>query len=343
MQAARLTGIRKMEIIDAPMPLLGEDEVLVRVRSVGICASDVHYYKYGAIGDQKCVYPHSLGHECSGEVVQAPEGSLFKKGDRVAVDPSRYCFSCEHCAEGKYNRCPNNRFMGGPHQAGAFQEYLSLHKSQLAKIPDGMSFDEGALLEPMGVGYHAVVLSAIKPGESIAVFGAGAIGLCTLAIAKARGAGEIFLFDRVQHRLDFAAKHYSPDHCVNVAAGDHLAYIKEKTNGRFVDIVYEACGSAQTFGWAFEAGRIGGKVMLIGIPQEEFVGFNPHSLRRRETLVQNVRRSNMALLPCIKLVERKTIKIAPLATHHFPLHRVSEAMRIAETYEDGGVRVMVTP
>ena len=342
MQAARLTGIRKMELIDAPMPQTGMDEVLVRVKSAGICASDVHYFKHGGIGDQKCVYPHSLGHECSGEVAQAPKDSLFAKGDRVAVEPSRYCFACEHCAEGNYNRCPNNRFMGGPNQAGAFQEYLGLHESQLVKIPDGMSFDEAALLEPMGVGYHAVVQSALKPGDSVAVFGAGAIGLCTLAIAKACGAGETFLFDRVQHRLDFAEKHYAPDHRINVSSIDPLACIKEKTNGRFVDIVYEAAGSVQTFGWAFEAGRIGGKVMLIGIPREEFVGFNPHSLRRRETLVQNVRRSNRALHPCIKLVERGTVNILPLATHHFPLRRVAEAMRIAETYEDGAMRVMVT-
>jgi L-iditol 2-dehydrogenase len=212
----------------------------------------------------------------------------------------------------------------------------------LVKIPDSMSFDEATLLEPMGVGYHAVVLSAIKSGESVAVFGAGAIGLCTLACAKARGAGETFLFDRVQHRLDFAKKHYTPDHCINISSIEPLAYIKEKTRARFVDIAYEAAGSVETFGWAFETARIGGKVLLIGIPPEDFVGFNPHSLRRREILVQNVRRSNMALHPCIDLVKRKIIDIAPLATHHFPLSQIQEAMRVAETYKKGAMRVMVT-
>lgn len=342
MQAARLTGIRNLELIDAPEPRPGDGEALVAMKSAGICASDVHYYKHGGIGDQRCVFPHSLGHECSGEIVRAPKGSSFIKGDRVAVEPSRYCFACEHCVEGNYNRCPNNKFLGGPNQAGAFQELLALHESQLVKIPDSMSYDEAALLEPMGVGYHAVVLSALKPGDSVAVFGAGAIGLCTLALARACGAGETFLFDRVQHRLDFAGKHFAPDHIINVLSIDPLAYLREKTNGRFVDIVYEAAGSAQTFGWVFEAGRIGGKVMLIGIPPEEFVGFNPHSLRRREMLVHNVRRSNRALHPCIRLVERKAITIAPLATHHFPLRRIDEAMSIAETYGDGAMRVMVT-
>ena len=341
MQAARLTGIRKLELIDAPVPRPGSGELLVAVKSVGICASDVHYYKHGGIGDQRCVYPHSLGHECSGEVVQARKGSSFKKGDRVAVEPSRYCFACEHCAHGNYNRCPNNKFLGGPNQAGAFQEYLAVHESQLVKIPDDMSYDDAALLEPMGVGYHAAVLSAIRPGDSVAVFGAGAIGLCTLAIAKACGAGETFLFDRVQHRLDFASKHYAPDHAVNVSSVDPLVYIKEKTSGRFVDIAYEAAGSVQTFGWAFEASRIGGKVMLIGITPEEFVGFNPHSLRRREIMVQNVRRSNMALHPCINLIERNMVSVTQLATHRFALRDIAEAMTMAETYGNGSVRVMV--
>ncbi|MBN1307398.1 MAG: alcohol dehydrogenase catalytic domain-containing protein [Chitinispirillaceae bacterium] len=342
MLAARLTAVRKLELVDAPIPQPGDGEVLVAVKVTGICASDVHYYAHGGIGGQHCVYPQSLGHECSGEVVQAPEGSSFTQGDRVAVEPGRYCGKCEHCIEGRYNRCPNVRFLGGPGQAGAFQEYLALHESQLVKIPDGMRFDEAALLEPLGVGYHAVTLSALKPGDGVAVFGAGAIGLCTLALAKACGAGETFLFDRVQHRLDFAEKHVAPDHLINVSSINPLGYIKEKTGGRLVDIVYEAAGSAQTFGWAFEASRIGGKVMLIGIPPEDFVGFNPHTLRRREILVINVRRSNRALHPCISLIERKTVTIAPMATHHFPLRQIAGAMRVAETYEDGAVRVMVS-
>ena len=341
MQAALLTALQKIEYTEIPVPVAGDGEVLVAVKSVGICASDVHYFRHGGIGDQRCSYPHSLGHECSGDVVQAPHGSQFKKGDRVAIEPALYCFRCEHCLEGRYNRCPHVRFLGGPQQAGAFQEYLALHESQLAKIPDSMSYHEAALLEPMGVGYHAVVLSSLKPGNSVAVFGAGAIGLCTLALAKACGAGETFLFDRVQHRLDFSRKQYAPDHSVNVSSIDPLDYIKKVTGGRMVDIVYEAAGSAQTFGWAFEAARIGGKVLLIGIPPEEFTGFNPHSLRRRELLVQNVRRSNRALHPCISLVERKTVAIAPLATHHFPLHRTADALRLAESYEDGALRVMV--
>ena len=341
MQAARLTAIRKLELIDIPVPKPDDGEVLVAVKSTGICASDVHYYAHGGIADQRCVYPHSLGHECSGEVVQTTNGSSFTKGDRVAVEPGRYCLKCEHCSEGRYNRCPEVQFLGGPNQSGAFQEYLVLHESQLVKIPDGMSFDEAALLEPMGVAYHAVMLSALKPGNSIAIFGAGAIGLCTLALVKACGAGETYLFDRVQHRLDFARQHYTPDHCINVSSVDPLACLKEFTGGRMADIVYEAAGSLQTFGWTFEASRIGGKVILIGIPQEDFVEFNPHTLRRREILVQNVRRSNRALHPCINLVERKTVTIAPLATHHFPLSQIAEAMRVAETYEDGAVRVMV--
>ena len=341
MQAARLTARKNIELTDIPVPEPAHDEVLVAVKSVGICASDVHYFNHGGIGNQYCVYPHALGHECSGEVVQASRDSAFRKGDRVAVEPGRYCMRCEHCRGGRYNRCPNVRFLGGPNEAGAFQEYLSLHERQLVKIPDSMSFDEAALLEPMGVGYHAVVLSALKPGASVAVIGAGAVGLCTLALAKACGAGEMFLFDRVRERLVFAEKQYTPDHCINTLSTDPIAYIHDHTGGRMVDAVFEAVGSQQTFTWAFEAAGIGGKVILIGIPPNEIVGFDPHLVRRRELLVQNVRRSNRALHPCIRFVERKTVRIEPLATHHFPLSEISDAMHLAQTYEDGAVRVMI--
>jgi L-iditol 2-dehydrogenase len=196
MKSAKLVGIRQFEIFDLPAPEIGKGEVLVAIKSAGICASDVHYYHHGRIGDQVCVFPQVLGHECAGVVVKAFNGSLFNEGDRVAVEPGLSCGSCEHCLCGRYNICPNVKFLGGPGIGGAFQEFLPLDERQLHVIPADMGFDEAALLEPLGVAYHAVCLSEVKPCDTIAVFGAGAVGQLTAAMAVVCGASEIFLLTR---------------------------------------------------------------------------------------------------------------------------------------------------
>jgi L-iditol 2-dehydrogenase len=205
-----------------------------------------------------------------------------------------------------------------------------------------MSFDDGALLEPMGVAYHAIALSHIQNNDTVAIFGAGAIGLLTLALAKLKHCGTVFIVDNVIHRLDFAADNYHADHIVVSKDCDPIDYIREHTKGRGVDISIEAAGSTQTFEWAFEAARIGGRVLLIGIPVDDRVSFNAHSMRRRELLVQNVRRSNQTLEPCIKLVESGALSLQGLATHHFELENIATAFDVASGYKDGVIRAMVT-
>jgi L-iditol 2-dehydrogenase len=226
--------------------------------------------------------------------------------------------------------------------SGAFQEFLVADEKQLVILPNSMSFDDGALLEPMGVAYHAVALSRIQKNETLAIFGAGAIGLLTLALAKRHHAGTVFIVDNVAGRLAFAAKNYNADHCIIPKDTNPIDYIREHTKGRGVDISIEAAGTAQTFEWAFEAARIGGRVTLIGIPAEDRISFNAHSLRRRELLVQNVRRSNQTLEPCIKLVESGALSLQGLATHHFKLDNIATAFDVASGYKDGVIRAMIT-
>lgn len=341
MISAKLVAPRQFEQFDLPIPEIKKGELLVAIQSVGICASDLHYYKDGRIGDQLCVYPHTLGHECSGVVVKAFSGSSFKEGDRVAVEPGLSCGVCEFCQSGHENLCPKVKFLGGPGMTGAFDEFLALDERQVERIPPEMTFDEAALLEPLGVAYHAVGLSGLKKGETIAVFGAGAIGQMTAALAKMYGAGEAFVFDREQSRLAFAKNNYGFDHCVSTSEAGPIAYIGEHTNGRGVDVVFEAAGEQETVSWSYEAARIGGRVLLIGIPSIDRIAYDPHLLRRREMLVRNVRRSNRALPPCIELVREKKIDIAPFGTHHFPLSKISEAFETVEHYADGVMRAMV--
>ena len=324
------------------MPEIRQGQVLVEIRAVGVCASDVHYYRDGKIGNQVCAFPQVLGHECAGIIAKTTGASSFQEGDRVAVEPGLPCMNCEHCKNGHFNRCPKVKFLGMPGLPGAFQEFLAIDEKQVIKIPDSLSLDEAALLEPMGVACHAVALAHIQKNETVAVFGAGAIGLITLAIAKEHGAGESFVFDEHDYRLSHAKNNYHADHAVNVRTVDPIDYIQKHTNKRGVDVSFEAAGSPDSFEGALETARIGGRVFIIGIPAQDRISFNAHSLRRRELLVQNVRRSSGETRQCIDLIHQRRIKISELATHHFPLERIAEAFEVAAGYKDNVVRAMIT-
>jgi L-iditol 2-dehydrogenase len=342
MKSARLIGKKRFEIVETPVPVLKQGQVLVAMKSVGICASDVHYYRDGRIGNQVCLFPQVLGHECAGIVAQTTGASSFHAGDRVAVEPALACGLCEQCAAGRLNQCPEVKFLGMPGMPGAFQEFLALDEKQLLPVPGSMGFNGSALLEPMGVAYHANVLAGIRQGETVAIFGAGAIGLLTLAIAKANGAGEVFIFDELEYRLSRAKSDYLADHAVCVRDCDPIDYIQKHTNGRGVDVSFEAAGRPESFESALETARIGGRAFIIGIPTQDRISFNAHSLRRRELLVQNVRRSNGETRQCIDLIEQGRVKIEALATHEFSLERIAEAFDVAEGYKDKVIRAMIT-
>jgi L-iditol 2-dehydrogenase len=342
MRIAKLFDIGDLRVVEERAPEPGPGEVLVAMRSVGVCGSDVHYYRHGRIGTQRAVYPQTLGHECAGIVERPGPGSRFRDGDRVAVEPGLSCGVCEHCRTGHQNRCPEVKFLASPAMPGAFAELLLVREEQLVPLPEGMSFDDGAMMEPLGVGYHAVCLSGIRPGETVAVWGTGPIGLVTAAMARAAGAGEIFVFDRLQYRLDFARRTYGVDHAINVESAAPLEYLMDHTHGRGTDICFEAAGEQDSFTNAIESARIGGRVLIIGIPEFDSLTVDPHGMRRRELAVQSVRRSNHALAPCIDLVNRGRVEVAGLATHHFPLDRIVDAFETVADYADGVIRAMVT-
>jgi L-iditol 2-dehydrogenase len=194
----------------------------------------------------------------------------------------------------------------------------------------------------MGVAYHANVLARLQKNETIAIFGAGAIGLLTLAIAKALGAGKTFIFDEHDYRLSCAKNEYHADHVINIGDHNPINYIQEHTKRRGVDVSFEAAGHPESFEGTLECARIGGRALIIGIPDQNRISFNARSLRRRELLVQNVRRSNGETRQCIDLLNQGRLKIDKLATHYFSLERIAEAFEMAAGYKDNVVRAMVT-
>lgn len=341
MKAAVLRGLRKIEIEDVPEPRPGPGEVKVRVRSVGVCGSDVHYYIDGRIGDQVVRGPQIVGHEFGGVVEELGPGVTdIAPGTRVAVEPSMNCGKCYWCERGLTNICPNVKFYGTPPVQGSFCEHVCHPRRLVFPVPDEMSDDEAAMLEPLGVAIHAVQRARVEAADTVAVLGSGPIGLLTLQVAKASGASRIFATDIRPYRLEFAGR-LGAEAVANPEETDVAEWIKGLTGGMGVDVIFECAGEPSTVEECVAGVRIGGRVGLVGIPRVDSVSFDPHTARRRELDILNVRRSRFAVEPGIELVRRKQVDAGSLVTHTFPLDKVGEALELVHNYADGVVKAVV--
>ena len=339
MKSARFTALRQIELVDAPEPLLRQpDDVLLQIDRVGICGSDVHYYLEGHIGNQILQYPATLGHECSGTVLETgPAVRGLKAGDRVAVDPAFPCGACDQCLSGRANTCRSLRFMGNPGEApGAVAERYVAPAACCAAIPDSMSLDEAMLVEPLSIGLHAVRLSQLAAGMKIAILGAGPIGLSVLLCAKATAPCTAWVSDLLDERLA-VARQCGADTVWNAHQSDVVAAINQ-TEPRGLDIVFECSGDPACVDQGQSLLRPGGTLTLVGIPPVDAVVFDPHRMRRFELRFQAVRRQNDCVLPVIRLIADGRIDPAPLLTHRFPLSEISTAFDLVAGYRDGVIK-----
>ncbi len=335
MKAAVLKGIKNIKIEEIEKPVIGDNEVLVKVKAVGICGSDVHYFLEGRIGDQIVKGDHILGHEASGEVEEVGKNiTKVKPGMRVAIEPGIPCGKCELCTTGRYNICPDVQFLGTPPVNGAYQEYLAYPEDYLYPMPDSMSFEEGELIETLSVGVYAEELSELKSGNSAAILGCGPVGLVTLKAIKAAGADQVFVTDLIDERLEFAGKHENVI-TINASKEDPVEKINKMTGGRGVDVVFEAAGAAETPAQAIKAVRIGGKIVWIGIPSDDLVSIDPHIMRKKELVIKCVRRFKHTYEKAIQLVSSGSVVVKDMITHRFDLEDIDKAFRLVENYEDG--------
>src|SRR5581483_4642821 len=226
MRVAELIAPRKFRLAAGQIPVPAPGEVQVRVEAVGICGSDLHAYAEGTIGDTPCRYPMVLGHEPSGTVVATGPGVTgWRPGDRAVLEPALYCYHCEYCRAGRYNICAHIRFLSNPGEPGFFREHVNLPAKNLLPLPASISLELGSLVEPLAVALHSVRLASVGAGETVAVFGAGPIGLLTIACLKIAGAGRIWAFDPLAHRREMAAAmgadgSLDPDNAPEAIAGD---------------------------------------------------------------------------------------------------------------------------
>jgi L-iditol 2-dehydrogenase len=330
-----------------PDPMLkNSTDVLIKIKAVGICGSDVHYFQHGCIGQQVVKFPYIVGHECSGEVVEISRGvTRFKPGDRVVVDPAVSCRTCTQCRAGRFHTCKKLQFLGTPAAAttdgrdGCLREYIVMPELSLFHLPAELSFEDGALIEPLTIGHYAVLKSEAAPGQTVAILGSGPIGLSVLTVLSLKHFSSIYCTDLISERLAVASQLGATQsyqaHAVDVAE----LILSCAPEG--MDVVFECAGQQETIDQGIELLKPGGTLVLIGIPTTSRISMNPDLLRRKELRLQNIRRQNECTQATIDLIQQTHLNLSPFKTHHFSPAESQAAFELVQNYQDGVIKAFI--
>ncbi len=345
--AARLHGPRDIRIEKVPEPPApGPGQALIKVEATGICGSDLHTYLDARIGDIQLQSPLVLGHEFAGSILDvgpdARDGNdePLETGRLVAVDPATPCHRCEFCERGDPNLCRRLHFCGLWPDDGSLQEYLLVPARSCCPLPAGLTAEEGALLEPLGVAIHAVSLAHLHVEESVAILGAGPIGLLILKMALLSGAHPIVVTDRFDWRLD-CARRFGADHVVSIEEKNPVAAVLDLTRGRGVDVVFEAAWGGAAAEQAIDIACLGGRIIMVGIPTESKLTLPAAPARRKGLTLRFSRRMKHTYSRALPLVASGRVRVADLITHRFPLTEADKAFALNAAYQDGVVKVVV--
>ena len=343
MKAAVLESQGNMKVNEVPVPLLKPDEALVKVMCVGICGSDVHYYEHGKIGRYEVKQPLILGHELAGVVAEVGEAvKHIRVGDRVAVEPGVACGRCEYCKSGRYNLCPDVVFMATPPVHGAWAEYAAIRSDFLFPLPDEMSFEEGALLEPLSVGFHAMHRAGVQPHDRVLITGLGPIGQLAVVAARLFGVTEVYGSDVVEYRRDLAKA---------MGITDVLDPVKESpeqkvnawSDGKGVDVLIETSGNAGVISATTALIKRGGKIVLVGLPAADHIGMNVNELIDGELDVLGVFRYANTYPAAIRALRSSKIRIEDTITHKYKLDDIQEALDMSIHHKNSSMKIMIYP
>jgi len=342
MKTVHLTGIRQLKVSDIPSPQIkSPTDVLLRIEAVGLCGSDIHYYQTGKIGDQVVHYPFTLGHECAAVVEDVgPDCKGVKQGDPVVIDPAVSCGHCDQCLANRRHTCRNLRFLGCPDQLeGCLSEFYILPEDNCFPVSHDMTPAQRVLVEPLSIGFYAVNFLNDKNIQSIGIFGSGSIGLSTALSARARGISRIYMTDKIDSRLD-AARTAGALWAANPEKTDIAKNIKER-EPFLLDAVFECCGDQDALDLAVELLKPGGTLFIIGIPETDHITFDVHKIRRKEIVLQNIRRQNKCVSKAISLIQENRVSVDFMATHTFSLNESQEAFELASSYADGVIKAII--
>jgi len=336
MLVAELSGPHQFHIADAPAladPAPGE--IQVAVKSVGICGSDLHYFSEGGIGDARCVYPMVLGHEPAGAVRKLGPGvSGWSVGDSAILEPAMYCYHCEFCMTGHHNVCANLRFLSMPSEPGFFREFVNLPVHNLLPLPKNLSESEGALVEPLAVVLHSMHFAAPRLGETAVVFGAGPIGLFTIALLKLSGITRLWAVEPLAHRRAMAIS-MGADAAIHPAEADPVKEILRESGGRGADLAIDCVARGDSINQSVHVTRNAGRVVITGIPADDYIRLAFHVVRRKELAFFTVRRSNHDSAAALHLLASEPARFTPVLTHQRPITDIQKAFELCDTYSDG--------
>jgi L-iditol 2-dehydrogenase len=342
MKAAYLTGLRRVEVRQAPPPRpVGPRDALLRIDSLGICGSDIHYYTQGRIGPQVVQFPQILGHEFGATVADVgAEVQTIRPGQRVAIDPLVACGKCDQCRSGRRHTCRDQGFVGSAGQLpGALVEYMVLPAECCFPIPDALSDDQAALIEPFSIGVYAAQLAQIRPGARVGILGSGPIGLCTLLAVRVETPAAIYVTDLLDERLA-VARACGASWTGNPRREDVAAAVSE-IEPLGLDVVFECAGEQEALDQGIELLKPGGTLLLVGIPEVDRISFNINLLRRNELRILNVRRQNECVERAIELIASGRVDVRPLVTHHFNLEETAQAFELVSARRDGVVKAVI--
>jgi len=342
MRVARVIGPHEIRLDEAPVPLPASGEVLVRIRAVGICGSDLQYYANGQIGGHRLPAGHILGHEVAGVVEALGPGTQGPSpGTPVVVDPAIPCGECRYCVAGDPNLCKNLRFFGSPPTDGALREYLTHPSPLVLPLPSGVTFAVGAVSEALGVALHVVDLSHLKVGHSVAVFGCGPIGLLIARVAQLGGASPVLASEPLAHRRSAAAL-FGVEAALDPTRDDVVRAIRERTGGDGVDVAFEAAGSESATIQAVDAVRPGGTLVLVGYWNTDHVGLPAIRAMRKGLTIRFVRRMKHTFPRSLDLLQRGLVNLPALISHEFEFSAVPEAFVRAEKRSPDFLKTVIT-
>jgi L-iditol 2-dehydrogenase len=338
---AELQNQRTFLMVEGPVTAPGPGEIQVRVRHVGICGSDLHYYQDGMIGDVKIFYPVVLGHEPTGEIVAAGPGVTgVTAGARALLEPAVYCYHCEFCHSGRHNVCANIRFFSTPPDPGFFREYVNLPAHNVLPMPAGLDDKTATLFEPLAVVLHSLEFARPKIGETAVVFGGGPVGLLTVASLRASGICRIWLVEPRPERRELG-RLMGADAVLDPDQSDAAKQILADTGRRGVDIAIDCATKGTSIQQAIDAVSNAGRVVITGIPSDYWTTVNFHQLRRKEATLFNVRRSNNETPAAVSMLSARPELFAPVVTHSMPLDDVGRAFEMLDSGEGGPGKIVI--
>lgn len=326
MKTAVMLGIGKMGFEERSIPQIKDNEVLVKLEYVGICGSDLHYYETGAIGDYVVKPPFVLGHEPGGVVVEVGKAvKHLKVGDKVALEPGKTCGHCEFCKSGKYNLCPDVVFFATPPVDGVFQEYVAHEADLCFKLPENMSTLEGALIEPLAVGFHAAIQGEAKIGQTAVVMGAGCIGLVSMMALKSMGVSKVYVVDIMEKRLEKALE-LGADGVINGKEKNAVEEVMKLTDGKGCDLVIETAGTEITTVQAIHMAKKGTNIVLVGYSKTGKMTLPMSLVLDKELTFKTVFRYRHIYPLAIEAVSSGKVNLKGIVTNIFKLDDIQKAM-----------------